>query len=73
MTRSFGVATFRVDVRELALGRIDGRRNWATIVFESATAAQAFQNAYDGQQPWCLGVPWRLDIKHTVLRMSQHG
>ena len=28
---------------------------------------------YDGQQPWCLGVPWRLDIKHTVLRMSQHG
>ena len=64
---------FRVDVHVLPKGIIDERRNWAIIIFKTATAAQAFQNAYDGQQPWCLGVPWRLDIKHTVLRMSQHG
>ena len=50
-----------------------GERKWMIILFQTALEARAFRLAYDGQQPWCLGVPWRLDIKHTVLRMSQHG
>ena len=48
---------FRVEVRVLAKGRIDERRDWAIIAFDSAIAAQSFQNAYDGQQIPELHVP----------------
>ena len=46
-----------VDVTILAKGPICRRRQWAIVVFESASAAQAFRMQYDGQSIPELYVP----------------
>ena len=57
--------TFRVEVRVLAKGGIDDRRNWAIILFESSTAAQAFQN---GGPP--VGCPYEAGADTSKIAMG---